>query len=279
MARVAWGKGWCGLVRGIGLIVMLTVCSACSPASSEVLVTPVPTLARLPTVTPEQATPTPPSYAALPTHAALPTAAPSLAPTPGAAEVQMTEDGAVTPSMARLALSAERYATLGDPRAPITIVEFSDFGCPFCRRFAVTTFPVLKAQYIDTGRVYYVYKDLPVVSTRGDLAAQAAACAGEQGAYWDMHHELFASEEWNGTEEEALAAFQRYAANLKLDAVALGACVSTGRYAANVQRNFEEAQALRIFGTPSFFINGKLLSGAQPLELWTEVLTAELGGG
>lgn len=233
----------------------------------------VPTLERLPTVTPVRPTvPATPRPSATPFVTATPTPIP---PTP---TLLLTDDGPVTPSMAQLQLGGERYAALGDPAAPITLVEFADFGCSFCRIFALTTFADLRAEYIDSGKVYYVYKDLPVVSPRGDLAAQAAECAGEQGRYWELHQQLFLIDgaAWNDTPEAALATVRTAAAAVQLDPVALENCIVAGTYADDVRRDFEEAQALRIFGTPAFFINGKLLSGAQPIDLFREVLNAEL---
>ncbi|NJO84408.1 MAG: thioredoxin domain-containing protein, partial [Blastochloris sp.] len=114
--------------------------------------------------------------------------------------------------MEALQLGGERFATLGDPAAPITMVEFSDHGCPYCGRYHQTVFPTIKEQYIDTGKIYYVYKDYPVVSLQGGLAAQAAECAGEQDRYWEMHGKLFETPpEWNDSQDAAIAAFRRYA--------------------------------------------------------------------
>jgi protein-disulfide isomerase len=191
--------------------------------------------------------------------------------------VVVTDDGPVTPSMARLRLAAEPYATLGDPNAPLTVVEFADFGCEFCRRFHVLTFGALKAEYVDTGKVYYVYKDLPVTSRQGALAAQAAECGGAQGRYWELHDALFAEPEaWYGSETGALERIRAAAKEAGLDTTALAACIAGGDQLANVDRNFAEAQTLRVYGTPTFLINTKLLAGAQPIEVWREVLDREL---
>ncbi|MCG8349100.1 MAG: DsbA family protein, partial [Chloroflexales bacterium] len=197
--------------------------------------------------------------------------------TPSSPVLTDSEHGPITPSMAQLAIDGERFATMGDPAAPVTIVEFSDYGCLFCRLYTLTTFPEIKTKYIDTGQVYYVHKDLPVVSLRGDLAAQAAECAGQQDRYWDMHTKLFIEPaEWDGTIAQALESFRRYAAALELDAARLEQCVAEGDYAATVERNVSEAQALRLNGTPVFFINQKLLIGAQSIEAFHPILDAEL---
>lgn len=160
----------------------------------------------------------------------------------------------------------------------MTIVEFSDFGCPFCRIYELTTFPQLKARYIDTGKVYYVYKDYPIVSEQGGLAAEAAACAGRQGGYWEMHRKLFLDpKEWNVAPARARPIFAQYANALGLDGATLEQCIASGSAAKEVQRDFDQGLALRLQGTPTFIINGKLLSGAQSIETFVNVLDRELG--
>ncbi|NJO06786.1 MAG: DsbA family protein [Chloroflexaceae bacterium] len=176
-------------------------------------------------------------------------------------------------------LKPETYATLGDPNAPITIYEFSDFGCPSCRQYNLFTFPTLREQYIDTGKVYYVYKNYPIVSSNGGLAAQAAECAGEQQGYWAMHAQLFRDPAaWNGDEASAVQVFSEYATALGLDGAVLAQCVSEGRYKADVDSDFEEGLDIGIFGTPTFIINRKLLSGAQSANVFIEVIEGELAG-
>lgn len=191
-------------------------------------------------------------------------------------ELTVPENAAPSPTPG---LEFEEYARLGDPNAPVTIYEFSDFGCPACRQFALNTFPVLKAEYIDTGLVQLIYKDYPIVSQYGGMAAQAAECSGEQGVYWEMHDLLFnAPEEWNVSPEAALATFGRYGQALGIDADALVECVASERYKADVDRDVEEAMSIGWFGTPTFFINRKMLSGAMPPEVFREVIDRELGG-
>jgi protein-disulfide isomerase len=129
--------------------------------------------------------------------------------------------------------------------------------------------------------VYYVFKDFPILSNhpQAALAAEAAECAGDQGKYWEMHGKLFAQpEEWDTTSEEARISFQRYAGVLDLDATDLLACIDEGRYSDEVAGDFEEARQLGLNGTPAFIINGKLLSGAQPTEVFAQVLDQELQG-
>jgi protein-disulfide isomerase len=256
----------------LALMMLWLLAAGCGQTATAPLPEIAAPLERLPTVTPQpSADPaTPPLIVAT-----IPTMQPSARPT--LAPPRRTADGMVTWSMARLEVSGERYATLGDPVAPVTIVEFADFGCTFCRVHARQTLPLLKEQYIDTGLVYYVYKDLPVVSFQGALAAQAAACAGEQERYWEMHERLSRDpQDWDRDDAMALSALQSYAAELALDVAGFAGCLAEERYAVDVDRDFSEAQALRLFGTPAFFINGRLLQGAQSVEVFRGAIEAEL---
>lgn len=188
--------------------------------------------------------------------AAEPTAAPqgpAVAPTP--ASIVLTD------------IAAER----GQPDAPVTIVEYTDYQCPYCQRHATETMPRLVSEMIDAGRVRYVVKDFPLDSIHPDAraAAVAARCAGEQDAYWPMHDALFARQaEWAGQGDGAAAVFATLAADLGLDGDLFAACLTSGRHDAIIQANQDEGIALGVNGTPAFFINGFPVSGAQPFELF-----------
>lgn len=247
----------------LSAILLLTACGSMQPAT---VVTDSATALPLATATTAPASPTPPPA----TATAAPTVRPSQTPEPP------TPQPSPTPT-AKASLDAEPYATLGAPDAPITIYEFSDFGCTSCRQFALFTFPVLKEEYIDTGKVLFIFKDYPITSQHGGQAAQAAECAGEQGGYWEMHDQLFLNPaEWDSSPDAALAAFSRYAAARGLDADALAACVAEERYKPEVDRDFEEGMEIGLFGTPNFIINRRLLSGAHPPEVFRQVLDAML---
>jgi protein-disulfide isomerase len=246
------------------LALLLAACGAAQPA--QVATSPSPTAASAASGASATATvsPTLPSITPLPSATSIPATATPVPPSP------VPPSPTATPQPG---LDAEPYATLGDPDAPVTIYEFSDFGCPACRQFALFTFPTLKQEYIDTGKVRLIFKDFPIVSQHGGLAAQAAECAGEQGYYWEMHDQLFANPaEWDASPDAALAAFRRYAEAYGMDAEALVACVAEERYKPEVDRDFEEGQELRLFGTPTFIINRLLLSGAQSPEVFAEVI-------
>jgi protein-disulfide isomerase len=166
-------------------------------------------------------------------------------------------------------VGTDGHPALGKPEAPITIVEFSDYECPFCRRFFETTLPALKAQYIDTGTVRYVFRDFPLTMHRkAPKAAEAAHCAGAQGHYWEMHDALF--------KNRALGMLQLtgHARRLGLDQAAFEACLDGGTYADKVDGNVTDGGAAGVTGTPSFIIGktgsngtieGTLIRGTQPL--------------
>lgn len=162
-------------------------------------------------------------------------------------------------------------ATLGDPAAPVTIVEFTDYQCPYCQRYAQETLPQLISEKIDAGEVYYVLKDLPLdgIHPNARAAATAARCAGEQDAYWEMHDALFESQQsWGGQEGLPAEIFNDLALNLGLDAQAFAACVNDQAVMQAIQANVDEARRLGADSTPYFFINGLPVFGAQPYELF-----------
>jgi protein-disulfide isomerase len=198
-------------------------------------------------------------------------------PTPTAMVEQNT--GPVTAIMQTLELTGEQYAAEGDPDAPITVIEFSDYGCPFCRRYVGTTYPIIKQEYIDTGKIYYVFKDFPIAQLhpQAHIASEAAECSGEQGKYWVMHDTLFsAPSEWDTTEATAREVFAVYAERIGLDTPRFDDCMAQGRYRAGISSNMAEGRRMGVTGTPTFIVNGKLLVGAQTAEVFQRVLDREI---
>jgi protein-disulfide isomerase len=173
----------------------------------------------------------------------------------------------------------------GDPNAPITIVEFSDFQCPFCARFHVQTLPSLLEEYIDTGKVNLVYRDFPIQSIHPNAlpAAVAAECANEQGQYWEYHDTLFEKQSgWSRLDSTAvIAMFSQYAADLDLEQQQFDSCLETGKYLEEVQGDLSDGRDYDITGTPGFFIgNDQIgfvkLNGAQPFDSFQRVIDAQL---
>lgn len=170
--------------------------------------------------------------------------------------------------------------SLGDPGAPVTIAEFSDYQCPFCASYFRETWPQLKAAFVDTGRVRYVFKDFPLtnIHPQAPKAHEAARCAGEQGAYWDMHARLFSGQAQWGRALDHVAVLKDSAAELGLEMSDFETCLVSGRWASAVNADIAEGVGLGVRGTPTFFINGYPLVGAQPFEnLGSAIELAEQG--
>jgi protein-disulfide isomerase len=157
--------------------------------------------------------------------------------------------------------------------AQIVMVEFSDFQCGYCRKFAFETLPKLEERYIQGGKMRFIYRHMAVLGQPSAQAAQAASCAFEQGKFWEYHDTLFRSKS-----PVAFSATQlkRYAADLRLDEQGFGACLDSGRYAERVQAETVFGRALGASGTPSFLVNGQLAIGAYPFETFREAIDAML---
>jgi protein-disulfide isomerase len=157
----------------------------------------------------------------------------------------------------------------GPATAPITIVEFSDFECPYCGRAEETVSEVMRV-YGD--KIRLVYRDLPLPNhAAAPKAAEAAHCAGEQGKYWEMHAKLFANQR-----ALDIPALKGYAKDLKLDQAKFDKCLDSGATAALVEEGRKAGNDAGVNGTPAFFVNGILISGAQPFDAFKEVIDAEL---
>lgn len=171
-------------------------------------------------------------------------------------------------------LRAELHVPAGAPvrgsdRAPVTIVEFSDFQCPYCVR-AQPTLKRVREAYGE--KVRFVFVDFPLdIHPQAKKAHEAAACAHEQGKFWPMYDRLFTSEG-----KFQVADLKGYAGETGLDAVAFAACLDSGRHEGASERGMEEGARNGVSGTPAFFINGRMVVGAQPFEAFAQVIDDEL---
>jgi len=161
----------------------------------------------------------------------------------------------------------------GNKDAPITIIEFSDFQCPFCERFYSDTLPQIIKNYVDTGKAKFVYKHFPLVSIHSSAqkAAEASECAGEQGKFWEYHNTLFENQQ-----SLDVASLKKYAVQLGLNSNKFNDCLDSGKYESKVNDDLKEGSAAGVTGTPAFFINGQKLVGAQPYESFKPVIDSEL---
>jgi protein-disulfide isomerase len=193
-------------------------------------------------------------------------------------ETKKTAPKAAAPSAppsgagADMAKLADDDAVKGDADAPVTIIEWSDYECPFCVRFIEQTYGQIVEQYINKGKVNLIFRDYPLgFHANAQKAAEAAECAGEQGEYYAMHDKLFADGVKGG-----VASFKEFAKDLGLDTDDFNECLDSDAMAEEVKKDMADGQAAGIRGTPGFIINGKLISGAQPFDVFKQAIEAAL---
>lgn len=171
---------------------------------------------------------------------------------------RLTQPAPREPQTAKLT-NLTGYA-LGSPDAPLTMVEFTDLQCPFCRQFATTTFDSIKRNWIDTGRLRYISRDLPLdgLHAQATNAARAARCSGEQGRFWDMRWTLM-----KNANLLSPAYIRKVAGDLKLDVDAFAACTASRKFDADIQADMDEAQRIGIAGTPTFIVGRTTAGGIE----------------
>ncbi len=180
----------------------------------------------------------------------------------------------------RISVSVDDDPFFGDKNAPVTIIEFSDFECPFCARFHTQTLPQVKSQYGDTIR--FVYRDLPLKQLHAfaQLAAEAAECADDQDKFWEFHDLLFENQRaW--ASGNAKSSFNDYAQQLGLDTAEFRSCLDSGKHTSEVQKDLQDGFAAGVSGTPTFFVGNERdgyikLVGAQPFSAFQAAIEAEL---
>lgn len=169
----------------------------------------------------------------------------------------------------RYDVTADDDPVLGDVNAPITIVEFSDFRCQYCRRFYAETLQPLMTEY--DGKVKLVFRDFPILGPESQISALAAGCMNEQGRFWDFHNTAFANPQSLNRDT-----FISYAQDFGIDAERFTSCLDGQEYGEEITKDYTEAQLLGVTGTPAFFINGVFVSGAQPYAVFASVIDQEL---
>jgi len=160
----------------------------------------------------------------------------------------------------------------GKQNASVTIVEFSDYECPYCQRFYKTTYQQIKQEYIDTGKVNLIFKNFPLnIHKNSEKAAEAALCAGQQEKYYEMYDLLFKEGVKGGVPE-----FKEYAKRLNLNENAFNTCLDSGIMKKTIQNEIKQGKKLGVTGTPTFFINGQMVLGAQPLNIFEQKINSIL---
>ena len=184
-----------------------------------------------------------------------------------------------------LKISEDNDPIIGNMDAEITIIEFSDFQCPFCARFHVQTLPTIMDEYINKGTVKLVFRDFPIQSIHPNAlpASVAAECANEQKKFKEMHDVLFEKQnKWsNQNIESVMNTFSQYASDLGLEEKAFDSCLKNGKYIEEIQKDLDDGRTYGISGTPGFFIgNDQIgfieLKGAQPFENFKKVIDNQL---
>ncbi len=167
---------------------------------------------------------------------------------------------------------------IGDVNAPVTLIEFSDFQCPFCQRFFQESYPTLKSKYVDTGKVKVVFRHFPLpFHQNAQKAAEAAECASRQGKFTEYHDVLFTKANSDGA-GLAIADLKTYAKQLNLDAAKFNQCLDNAEAATTVSGDLADGQAAGVNGTPTFVLNGQLIVGAQPLAVFDQALGQATAG-
>jgi protein-disulfide isomerase len=169
----------------------------------------------------------------------------------------------------RYTIPVDNHPAMGPADAPVTIVEFSDFRCAFCGKFARETLNPLMAKY--DGKVKFVYRNFIIFGQTSYDTAMAAYCAGDQGKFWDFHNLAFSDQQNLGRDD-----FVKFATNLKLDVKTFTGCLDNSDHRQQILDDMTYADSLGLQGTPSFFVNGKFVSGAQPIDVWSSVIDGEL---
>jgi protein-disulfide isomerase len=168
--------------------------------------------------------------------------------------------------------------TMGDPNAPVHIIEYGDFQCPFCLKFWSETEPQLIEEYVNTGKVYFEYRSFPFLGPESEWAAEGAYCAGDQNKFWEYHDTLFTN--WTGenvgdfTQDKLI----QYAKALDLNMAEFESCLSEEKHKGTVEQDKAQAAADGVHATPTIFINGFKVEGTQPFDILKDLIEQALNG-
>lgn len=178
--------------------------------------------------------------------------------------------------------TADDDPTLGEDDAPVTVIEFTDYQCPFCGRHFTDTYGQIKKNYVDTGKVKYVVRDFPLsFHPHAQKTAEATECADDQGKFWQMHDKIFETQATWSNSADVVPTLKQYAADLKLNTSTFNTCLDNGTHAAEVAKDMADGSSAGISGTPGFWILGpngetKNISGAYPYATFQAAIDAML---
>ncbi|HIQ06210.1 MAG TPA: hypothetical protein EYH31_11085, partial [Anaerolineae bacterium] len=264
MVKIRFRLIWAALLLLLLLGLLLTACgSKKSGDNSRGEGTTTPALAQQDTATPTRLAQT---------SLASPTRVPATKPRPTAVATQ---------SGIPVGFTEEGDPFRGDPNAPVTIIEYSDYQCPFCGRHFRQTLPQIEETYVRTGQVKLVFRDFPLsIHPQAQKASEAAECAGAQSpqAYWALHDKLFETQrEWSG-QADHVDRFKQYARDLGLDGEAFDQCIDSDQYTDEIKKDMQAGIEAGVSGTPGFLINGYLLAGAYPFPEFQRLIDAFVRG-
>ena len=190
-------------------------------------------------------------------------------------EARVSPENATKPE--KLDIQIYDDAIMGNLKAPVTMIEFSDFQCIVCKRFHLEVFPEIQKHYIENGKVQFVYKHYPVYQIHQNTvkAAEASECARIQGEFWNMHDSLYKNwAKWQG--EDPTPAFKELAAEIGLKQQRFNDCIDSEETLESVGADFYTAEKYSVRGTPTFIINGNVMTGFKTFEELSEIIDAEL---
>lgn len=193
------------------------------------------------------------------------------------AQQQPQQPSAPDPKEVLKKLDKGHFPALGNENAKVTIIEFSDLECPFCARFYKDALPQLTKEYIDTGKVKLYYRHFPLsFHPKAKPLAHATECANEQGKFWEMHDKIFTENDAGNLASATDATYEEWAAAVGVDTAKFKTCFTNKTYEENITKDNTAGTDVGVSGTPTFYINGRQLVGAQPFESFKTVIEEEL---
>lgn len=165
---------------------------------------------------------------------------------------------------------------LGDQNAPVTVVEYGDFQCPFCGKFFRDTESVLRENYVKTGKIKFIWRDFAFLGQESFWAANAARCAGDQGKFWEYHDYIFNNQQGENQGAFSKTNLKNFASALSLDKEKFNACLDSNKYDETVKKDSKDGADAGVQGTPAIFINDKIYVGALPTATFTQIINDEL---
>jgi protein-disulfide isomerase len=168
--------------------------------------------------------------------------------------------------------------SLGAANAPVVVMEYADFQCPYCRQFATGPEVQLKRDYVDTGQVRFVFRHLAFIGQESIWAAEAAECAGDQGRFWEYHDKLFVEQRGENQGAFSRDNLKRFAADLGLDTGQFNQCLDSGQYQSRVQQEGTDAQRLGVTNTPTLAVNGQVVKDGSSYSILKAAIEAALRG-